>query len=211
MKKKLYILIGGLIVLGVIGGVLIHTSTFFSGRVSMTFDRKPAEASATDSLGHPKAKNGEKVLVAYFSWGGNTRKVARHIHDRIGGDIYEIRTVKTYPDDYKACVEDAKMEIETNARPELSGNLPDLKNYDTLFLGYPVWWYAAPRPVMTFIDHYNFDGKEVILFCTSGGSSLSETDREIMEYPAMQGANFGEGLTANIEGDIDPWLARAGF
>ena len=112
---------------------------------------------------------------------GNTKILAEMIAERTHGDLFEIKTVKPYPKEYRPATEAAKQEKEENARPEIVGELPDLSKYDVVFLGYPIWWSDMPMPVYTFLDRENFAGKIILPFCTHEGSGLSGTDRTIAE------------------------------
>ena len=120
-----------------------------------------------------------KILIAYYSYSGNTRKVARQIQKIVGGDLFEIQPVDDYPENYNACVEQAKKEIAEGYRPSLVGKLDDIGQYDTVFLGSPVWWYTVAPPVMTFLSEHDFSGKEISPFCTHGGSGLSKCQTDI--------------------------------
>ena len=121
---------------------------------------KKAEAPKSDAKPAPVTKKAEaapapangKVLVAYFSWGGTTRKVAQAIQQKTGGDLFEIKTEKPYPTDYHATIDIGKKEKEDNVRPKLAGPLPDMKQYDVILLGYPIWWYIEPMAVKTFVE-----------------------------------------------------------
>lgn len=167
----------------IIAGVLLAAAAvfaymkmdFLSGRIRMTFEQKTATAAETDRLGQPAAKNGQKVLVAYFSWGGNTRSMAQEIHHQLGGDIYEIRTVQKYPDEYDPACTFAKKELDDGIRPELLNPLNSINDYDIVFIGYPIWWYTVPMPVISFAERYSFKGKTVIPFCTSGGDTIDSS------------------------------------
>lgn len=139
------------------------------------------------------ARSDQRVLVAYFSRAdentggvgyikkGNTKILAEMIAERTHGDIFEIKTVKPYPKEYRPATEAAKQEKEENARPEIVGELPDLSKYDVVFLGYPIWWSDLPMPVYTFLEGENFAGKTILPFCTHEGSGLSGTDRTIAD------------------------------
>lgn len=139
------------------------------------------------------ARSDQRVLVVYFSRAdentggvgyiekGNTKILAEMIAERTHGDLFEIKTVKPYPKEYRLVTEAAKQEKEENARPEIVGELPDLSKYDVVFLGYPIWWSDMPMPVYTFLDRENFAGKIILPFCTHEGSGLSGTDRRIAE------------------------------
>lgn len=121
----------------------------------------------TDTQAEPqKDKSSPKVLVAYFSYSGNTRKLARQIQQLTGGDLFEIQTVKAYPKEYTPCTEVAKKEKEENARPELKTNVENMGQYQVVFIGCPSWWHTAPMAIFTFLESYDFAGKTVIPFCT---------------------------------------------
>lgn len=127
-----------------------------------------------------------KILIAYYSrkgqnyvngsvknlTKGNTEIVAEFIQKAVGGELFEIDTVKNYPVDYTECTEVAKVEIRQKARPELKNYLPNIDEYDTIFLGYPIWWSIPPMAVSTFLEKYNFGGKKIVPFATHEGSGL---------------------------------------
>ncbi|MGN0941203.1 MAG: flavodoxin [Selenomonadaceae bacterium] len=209
-NKRNWLIAIAVIALFVVGYNIYYTPKVH-GWFMMSKTRRTEDPSRTNHIGAPFSRSGKKVLVVYFTWGGNTREVAQHIHDVIGGDVYEIRTVNEYPSDYDSCTKVAKKELEENARPELIGRNIRVDEYDTVFIGYPIWWYAAPRAVLSFVERYSFAGKEVVPFCTSGGDDLSETLDELKGLKAMQGAEFKDGLTANVWDDIDPWLVKLGY
>jgi len=177
------------------------------GLLNMSRTRVAATVNEKDVLG-TTAKNGKKILVAYFSWGGNTRNVARAIHAKTGGDIFEIRTEKPYPDDYKACVAAAKDEKAADARPALAGPLPDTSGYDMVLLGFPIWWYVEPMAVDTFVQSVKLDGVNVLPFATSGTSSIKASEERLRQL--LPAAKFGPGLLANIESTVEPWLKANG-
>ena len=112
-----------------------------------------------------KAQN-NKVLVAYFSYSGNTREVANQIKELTGADLFEIKTIKPYPTEYQPCIVVAKEEMEKNARPEIKGKVDNMAQYDVIFVGGPSWWHTAPMAVLTFLESYDLKGKTVIPFCT---------------------------------------------
>ena len=147
-------------------------------------------------------KNSKKVLVVFFSRTGenyavgniekgNTHIIAEMIAKETEGKLFRIETVNPYPDEYKACVEVAKAEKESNARPEIKGDVK-VEDYDVIFLGYPNWWGDMPMAVYTFIEKHNWNGKTVVPFCTHEGSGLSGTERKLKD--ACKGATVSEGL-----------------
>ncbi len=112
-----------------------------------------------------------KTLIATFSRTGNTQKIADYIHDNIGGNMFTIKTVRQYSDDYDTILEQATQEKNSNARPELAAHVDNMDDYDTIFIGYPIWWGDTPMAIMSFLESYDFSSKRVIPFCTSGSSS----------------------------------------
>ena len=182
---------------------------------------KAAKTQKTNSM-----ETGKKVLVAFFSHTGenyavgnitrgNTHIIAEMIAETTGGNLFEIVPVKEYPKTYNACVEVAKKEKETGARPATKGNIA-VENYDIIFLGYPNWWGDMPMSVYTFIEKHRWAGKTVIPFCTHEGSGLSNTEKYIAN--ACKGAEVEKGLavrgaTAQNKKEqarktVDQWLER---
>ncbi len=142
-----------------------------------------------------------KTLVVYYSrtgnnYGvgnikeGNTQVMAQMIADEWGADLFQVEPVKEYPADYTACTEVAKTEHNSNARPEIKAD-KDIAAYDTIFIGYPIWWGDAPMPLYTFIEKHQWNGKTVIPFCTHEGSGLCNED-DIQS--ACKGATLLKGL-----------------
>lgn len=117
----------------------------------------------------------KKVLVAYFSYSGNTKAVAEKIQKLTGGDILEIILENPYPTGYNEVVAQAKKEKAENFMPELKTETQDLSKYDMIFVGTPVWWYTMAAPVKTFLTKNNFEGKVIAPFCTHGGGGASST------------------------------------
>lgn len=112
---------------------------------------------------------------------GNTLVVAEKIQKLAGGDLFHIEPVKPYPDDYNRTVERAKEELRKNARPELKEIIRDPDAYDTVFLGYPIWWDVMPMPVLTFLESADFSGKTIVPFCTHEGSGFGMSERYIRQ------------------------------
>lgn len=174
-------------------------------------------------------KADKKVLVVFFShtgenYGvgnitkGNTCIVAEMIAEATGGKLFEIVPVQKYPTTYDACVDSAKKEKSAGARPAIEGDIA-VEEYDTVFIGYPNWWGDMPMPVYTFIERHDWQGKNVIPFCTHEGSGLSNTEKYIAE--ACKGATVGKGLAMRgttaqnsreqAKKSVLAWLERAGF
>lgn len=120
-----------------------------------------------------------KILVAYFSASGTTGNVARNLAEAAGADIYEIRPEVPYTKaDLNWMDKKSRSSIEMNDknfRPDIADKNANIADYDTIFLGFPIWWYVAPTIINTFLESYDFSGKKIILFATSGGSGFGET------------------------------------
>lgn len=111
----------------------------------------------------------KKVLIAYFSWGGNTKHIAELIQSKTNADIFRIETKTPYPDDYNTTAYGiAKEQHEKNIHPEMKENI-DISNYDVIFVGTPAWWHTMAPVVMTFLESNNFEGKTIVPFITHGG------------------------------------------
>ena len=120
-----------------------------------------------------------KKLVAYFSASGVTAKVAETLAEAIGADIFEIEPKVPYTEaDLNWMEKNARSTIEMNdpaSRPEIAVKRDNMKDYDTIFVGFPIWWYVAPTIINTFLESYDISGKRIILFATSGGSGFGRT------------------------------------
>lgn len=123
---------------------------------------------------------------------GNTAYVAEFIQKAVGGDLFEIDTVKPYSDDYNICIEEAQSELRANARPELKEYIDSLDGYDTIFVGYPNWWGTCPMAVFTFLEHYDLTGKRIIPFCTNEGSGMGSSELDLKHI--CTGAAVEKGL-----------------
>ena len=140
-----------------------------------------------------------KTLVAYFSATGTTESVAKDLADVTGGTLYEIKPEVRYTDadlDWHNRNSRSSLEmIDKNSRPAIIKDLKDVGSYDCIFIGFPVWWYTAPTIINTFIEAYGFEGKTVILFATSGGSTVDKANKDFAAaYPAI---NWKPGKTLN--------------
>lgn len=150
-----------------------------------------------------------KKLVAYFSAGGNTAKLAKKLAEAADADLYEIRPAKAYTSaDLNWQDKQSRSSIEMsdhNSRPELADRSVDMSAYDTVYVGFPVWWYIAPTIINTFLESCDFSGKRIILFATSGGSGFgkavqnlkgSAPDAEIIEGKVNPSAKDIDALAA---------------
>lgn len=124
---------------------------------------------------------------------GNTEIVAEYIQEAVGGTLFEVDTVKQYPVDYMKCTEVAKEELRNQARPEAKEYLDSIDDYDNIFVGYPNWWGTMPMVMYTFLEHYDFTGKNIIPFCTNEGSGLGGSVKQIQKICPT--ANVKNGLS----------------
>jgi flavodoxin len=170
-----------------------------------------------------QSQSGGKILVAYFSWSGNARVLAGQIAQETGGDLFEIKTVKSYPETYNECIEVAKQEQNNNARPALSGSVTNMAQYNTVFLCYPNWWGTLPMGVFTFLEAYDFSGKTMYPLITHGGSRFGRSLDDIKKLcPRLV---LGEGLSVSAfdtnpkdatrvtapNRDVASWLRKIGM
>ena len=167
-----------------------------------------------------------KILIAYYSRKGqnyfsgtiknlakgNTEIVAEFIQKAVGGELFEIDTVKKYPVDYTECTEVAKDELRQKARPELKKYLPSIDEYDTVFIGGPCWWSYYPMAVMTFLEKYDFSGKKIVPFMTHEGSGLGSGVGQIKK--ACPNVIVANGLAIhgaeakNSEAEVSAWAKK---
>lgn len=154
----------------------------------------------------PGGLQGKKALVVYYSWSGHTKAVAEQIHQEVGGDIIELQPEKTYPTDYRECVDIAKQELEANARPAVATKVDNMDQYDVIFVGYPIWWGKAPMFVYTFLEQGNFQGKTIVPFCTSGGSPIDGSIPDIQS--SAKGATVVQGIESTDRQVISQWLQQ---
>lgn len=151
-----------------------------------------------------------KKLVAFFSAGGNTKKIAEMIAEEGNCDLHEITPKVAYTKaDLNWMDKKSRSSVEMNDkkfRPEITGEDIDISAYDEIILGFPIWWYVAPTIVNTFLEAHDFAGKKIVLFATSGGSGFGNTVREL--EPSAPGAEIVEGKLLNRAGrlEISAWV-----
>ena len=142
---------------------------------------------------------GENVLIAYFSWGGNTKGIAEEIQRQTGADLFEITLVNPYSSDYNTVLDQAQRDQNEQTRPELASHVENMEQYDTIILGYPNWWASIPMPVASFLEEYNFSGKTIIPFCSHGGGRFGQSLTAITKL--VPDAAMGEALSVHYSGD----------
>lgn len=169
-----------------------------------------ASATAPSDPSTEGSAANEAALVVYFSRTGNTAAVAEEIREQIGADDFEIVPVEAYSDDYDAVTEAAQEEQNNNARPEIRDRIDNLDQYDTVYVGYPIWWGDMPMILYTFFDTYDFSGKTIRPFCTSGGSGLSQTVEAIRDLEpdatVTEGLHIRDAEDNQMPSEVTAWL-----
>lgn len=138
----------------------------------------------------------KKNLVAYFSATGNTKKLAEALAKASEGDLFEIEPTKIYTEqDLDWHNESSRSSIEMkdkNSRPEIKNRIENMGDYEIIFLGFPIWWYTAPRIIDTFLESYDFSGKAIVPFATSGSSEMDDISDSLKDI-CKGNANFKKG------------------
>ncbi len=165
--------------------------------------------SNVSAASKPKQK---KVLVAYFSATGTTKSAAKKVKKATGGTLYQIKAADPYTsadlsynnDDCRANTE----QQDSSVRPKIKGKVKSIKKYDVIFIGYPIWWEKEPMIIRTFLESYNLKGKNIVPFCTSGGSGISGSMKEIKA--SAKGAKVAEGkdLTDSSAKSVKNWAKK---
>lgn len=215
------------------------SSAVEEGAASSSQLAEPSEAPAGSSALEGSSETGENggVLIAYFSWAenavleegvdamtspsvsdpGNVQQLAGWIQEETGGELFSIQVTDPYPSDWDTCLERANEERGQNARHALvEPQVENLDSYDTVFLGYPNWWYGVPMALLTFLEENDLSGKDVYLFCSHGTGGLARSVEIITE--AAPEANISDNIFDCYEedapasqGDIQAWVAELGF
>ena len=153
-----------------------------------------------------------KTLIVYFSWGGNTKTVANHIHDLIGGEIVEVETVIPYPDTYEEVTQIAPGELASDYRPELKTKVDNMDEYNTLIVGTPIWGGHLTPAMKSFLASYNLSGKAIAPFCTHGGSGTAQSVNDILSVcpnSTILGSLAVYGSRAeSSRADVERWLKQ---
>ena len=199
-----------------------------------------SEPAAPSSEAQPEPQQpsaaGGNILVAYFSWAdnailaddvdavaspsvvppGNVQQLAGWVQDETGGDLFSIRVTDPYPSDWDECLARANEERGDNARPELVENVENLDRYDTVFLGYPNWWYGVPMALLSFLEQNDLSGKDVYLFCSHGTGGLANSVELITEAApdaSLSGNIFDcyEEEASSSEEEIRAWVNELGY
>lgn len=185
--------------------VFISVAAFAFSLTACADSTENTEENVLDSENVSNDSETQSTLIAYFSYTGNTEEVAQQIADQTGGTLVEIERATPYED----ASEEGEEEIENNVHPEITVDLDSVDDYDTIFVGYPIWFDEAPMVIDTFLESYDFTGKTIVPFCTSASDSIDNSLHIFGEL--APDADIAEGLTANNEADIEPWLNELGY
>lgn len=182
------------------------------------------------------SEENKQILVAYFSWAdnaileenvdavtspsvlspGNVEELALWVQEETGGDLFSIEVTEPYSSDWDACLERANEEKAEEARPELTNSVENFDDYDTIFIGYPNWWYGVPMALLSFLEAYDFTDKEVYLFCSHGTGGLADSVEIITETipDAVISDNIFdcyEEETSSSQEEIQNWVDGLGY
>jgi flavodoxin len=170
---------------------------------------------AMTGLSSAAQEGNPKILVAYFSWSGNTREIAQQIHQRTGGDIFEIIPEQPYSTNYSTCLDEALRDQRAQARPALKNRVGDIGRYDVIFVGYPNWWASIPMPIASFLESYDFSGKTIVPFCSHGGGRLGQSVTAIAKIcpqsNLLDALSVNDGGGASLGNEITDWLKKIGL
>jgi flavodoxin len=158
----------------------------------------------------------KKRLVAYFSASGQTKKLAQTLAEAVEGDLYEIIPETPYTSaDLNWNDPGSRSSVEMkdpSYRPAIAGEVKDMEQYDTILLGFPIWWYEAPRVIQTFLEHYDFSGKTVAAFATSGGSGMGKTEHILQKSAPTATWKAGRRMSANTSlSEASAWVKSLGL
>lgn len=160
-------------------------------------------------------KNGKKILIAYYSWSGNTKALAEEIHKQVGGDLYPIVPSTPYSETYAVTVARAKQEQLSNARPAIKTMIPNVDQYDMVLLGYPNWWGSYPMMIATFAEKHNLDGKKIAPFFTHGGGGeqrcVSDLRKLLPKADVKADLCIGGNSARSSQGEVSAWLKKLGM
>ena len=184
--------------------------------ILMRYDQAQTEEPSPEPTLDPTPEEGTDVLVAYFSATGNTENIAEHLVSILDADLYEIVPQVPYTsEDLNYSNDDCRANQEQNdptARPAISGGVENMEDYEVIFLGYPIWWGDAPKIISTFLETYDFDGKTIVPFCTSGSSSIggSVSDLEALTSGAawLDGQRFSGSASQET---VSQWVDSLGL
>lgn len=221
VKKMFPLIVAGTVVFGLAAcsSEAESESTGSDQTEETTVTQETEETAVTaqeDNTEESTENTGEEsnVLIAYFSWSGNTEAVAQEIQNQTGADLFEIVPAEPYTDDYDELLDIAQEEQSSDARPAIADTV-DLSGYDTVYLGFPNWWGDMPMIIYTFFDEYDLSGKTIAPFNTSGGSGFSDSLDTIAEMEPdaqiTEGLSLGSSEAEDCADAVSGWLSSIGL
>ncbi|MCM1400054.1 MAG: SUMF1/EgtB/PvdO family nonheme iron enzyme [Clostridium sp.] len=196
-------------------GTLAGEQASFNIGIRLVRNAKAGSGIVSGNSDNQTAGGNGRVLIAYFSWGGNTRGVAEEIQRQTGADLFEIQLLKPYSSDYNTVLDQAQHDQNIQARPVIKNRVENFEQYDTILLGYPNWWASIPMPIASFLEEYDFSGKTIVPFCSHGGGRFGQSLTAIAKL--APDAVMGEGLSIHYSGgsslgdDVTEWLRENGI
>lgn len=199
-------------------------------------DKNQAQETATTTETNIQQNSDQIPLIAYFSWAdnatgaenadamtspsvhapGHVGQLARWIQEETGGHLFSIQVNDPYPSDWDECLERANEELSQDIRPSLQQHVSNIDQYDTVFLGYPNWWYGVPMALLTFLEENDLSGKQIYLFCSHGTGGLAQSVDQIEE--AVPSAVISDHIfdcyeedASSSQRDIQNWLTELGY
>lgn len=191
------------------------TTSGVTGSVTDKNETNPSENGNTESN-----SSDSKVLIAYFSWSGNTEALTEMLEKETGADVFRIVPETSYGEDFDQCAQRAQNELNEGIRPELSSHMDKetMAEYDVILLGFPIWWYDLPMPVWTFLEEYDFSGKTIIPYFTHNGSSGGAGSLETIEKLCPDSTVMTDNALSVAGNDVDnaeeqakEWISQLGF
>ena len=217
MKKITAILFAIMMILSLTACAGGKENTENSGNAELSQNNKEESRTPGTASDDAASEQGEsKILIAYFSATNNTEGVAQKLADGLGADLYEITPEQPYTEedlDYNNSESRSSVEMNNpDSRPVISGSVENMKQYDVVLIGYPIWWDKAPRIMNTFMESYDFSGKTLAAFCTSASSGFGSSDSALREAAGnskwLDGHRFSAGASA---GDVMEWADGLGI
>ena len=209
MKNKyiFFIIIILVVIIGIVAGLKINQNKSANSEIIESKDDN-IQNSEKELSGN------EKILIAYFSYTGNTEKLANKIHSKVGGDIIKIETVTPYSNNYDEVVDQVQKDQQNNYKPEIKTKIENIEDYDIIILGSPVWWYKIANPVATFISENDLKDKTIIPFVTHGGYGAGQTLNQIKELApdskVLSELSIEGKSVDNSDGQLENWLQNVG-
>ena len=194
MKLKIFVPV---LILAIVGTIFLLKSNNNGGNV----------------MAETQTKNNKKVLVAYFSATGTTAKVADRLAKATGADLFEIKPSQPYTNadlDWTNKKSRSSVEMaDRNSRPQIANKVADMSKYDVIFVGFPIWWYREPSIIDTFMESYDFSGKQVVPFATSGGSGMGDSGSIMQKLAPKAKVDNGKRFSSGVsEADLKNWASK---